>query len=168
MRRVIIFTISILLAGSLFAAGTGGGSSSSGSSSKGNGGGNRAATQSQQPTALELYNKGYAASDAGRYQEAADAFRAAIALKSDYAEAYNMLGFCTRKMGDVSGAFAYYDKALQLKPNFPEAREYYGEAYLQQGDLAKAVQQYIILEKAGTKNARELLEKIDDFVNKKS
>jgi tetratricopeptide (TPR) repeat protein len=105
MRRIIIFAISILLAGSLFAAGSGGGSSSSGSST-GNGGGNRAATQSQQPTALELYNKGYGASDAGRYQEAADAFKAAIALKSDYAEAYNMLGFCTRKMGNVSGAFA--------------------------------------------------------------
>jgi tetratricopeptide (TPR) repeat protein len=167
MRRIIIFALSILIAGSLFAAGSSGGSSGGSGPSTG-GGGNKAATQSQQPTALELYNKGYAASDAGRYQEAADAFKAAIALKSDYAEAYNMLGFCTRKMGNVSGAFAYYEKALQLKPNFPEAREYYGEAYLQQGDLAKAVQQYIILEKAGNKNARELLEKIDDFVNRKS
>jgi tetratricopeptide (TPR) repeat protein len=71
-------------------------------------------------------------------------------------------------MGDVSKAFTYYETALKLKPNFPEAREYYGEAYLQQGNLAKAVQQYIILEKAGSKNARELLEKIDDFVNQKS
>jgi tetratricopeptide (TPR) repeat protein len=68
-------------------------------------------------------------------------------------------------MGNVNGAFAYYETALKLKPNFPEAREYYGEAYLQQGNLAKAVQQYIILEKAGNKNARELLEKIADFVN---
>ena len=77
-----------------------------------------------------------------------------------------MLGFCTRKLGNVDEAFTYYEKALKIKPNFPEAREYYGEAYLQQGNLAKAVQQYIILEKAGSKNARELLEKIDDFVNK--
>ncbi len=161
MRRIIVFALSILLAGSLYASGSSGGGGSTGSS-----GGNH--SMSQQPTALELYNKGYAASDAGRYQEAADSFKAAIALKSDYAEAYNMLGFCTRKMGNVSGAFAYYEKALQLKPNFPEAREYYGEAYLQQGDLAKAVQQYIILQKAGSKNAGELLEKIDDFVNKKS
>jgi tetratricopeptide (TPR) repeat protein len=71
-------------------------------------------------------------------------------------------------MGNVAGAFAYYEKALKLKPNFPEAREYYGEAYLEQGDLAKAVQQYIILQKAGSKNASELLEKIDTFVNRKS
>jgi tetratricopeptide (TPR) repeat protein len=163
MRRIIIFALSILLAGSLYAAGSSGGS---GSGNSGNGGGNKAAPQSTQPTALELYNKGYAASDAGRYQEAADAFKAAIAVKSDYAEAYNMLGFCTRKMGNVSGAFAYYEKALQLKPNFPEAREYYGEAYLQVGNLARAVQQYVILVKAGSKNASELLDQISDYVNK--
>ena len=36
----------------------------------------------------------------------------AIALKPDYAEAYNMLGFSTRKSGDVKGAYAFYDKAL--------------------------------------------------------
>ncbi len=166
MRRTIIFALCILLTGSLFAAGTSGGSGSGSGASAGNGGGARASTQSMQPTALELYNKGYAASNAGRYQEAIDAFKAAIAQKADYAEAYNMLGFCTRKAGNVAGAFAYYEKALQLKPNFPEAREYYGEAYLQQGNLAKAVQQYIILEKAGNQNAKELLEKIDDFVNR--
>ena len=121
-----------------------------------------------QPTALELYNQGYSAWKAEHYREAADSFKAAIAAKADYAEAYNMLGFCTRKLGNVTGAFAYYEKALQLKPNFPEAREYYGEAYLEAGDLSKAVQQYIILEKGGSKNADELLEKIDAFVNKKS
>jgi tetratricopeptide (TPR) repeat protein len=159
MKRIIVFALSILLAGSLYASGSSGGTGGS------PGGG--ASKSSGQPSALELYNKGSAASDAGRYQEAAEAFKSAITAKADYAEAYNMLGFVTRKMGNVSGAFAYYEKALLLKPNFPEAREYYGEAYLQQGDLAKAVQQYIILEKAGSKNAGELLEKIDAFVNKK-
>jgi hypothetical protein len=31
--------------------------------------------------------------------------------------------------------------------------------------LAKAVQQYVILEKSGNKNARKLLKKIEEFVN---
>ncbi len=119
-------------------------------------------------SAQDWYNAGYSASDAGKYQEAVTDFKNAISLKSDYAEAYNMLGFCTRKLGNVNEAFPYYEKALKLKPNFPEAREYYGEAYLQEGDLVKAVQQYIILEKSGNKNARELLEKIEVFVNQKS
>ena len=54
------------------------------------------------------------------------------------------------------------------EPNFPEAREYYGEAYLQDGNLAKAVQQYIVLEKMRSKNAAEVLEKIGDYVNSNS
>jgi Flp pilus assembly protein TadD len=161
MKRIVFFALSILMAVSLYAAGSSGG----GTGGSPGGGGSKSAGQ---PSALELYNQGYTAWKAERYREAADSFKAAIAAKADYAEAYNMLGFCTRKLGNVTGAFAYYEKALQLKPNFPEAREYYGEAYLEAGDLAKAVQQYIILEKGGNKNADELLEKIDVFVNKKS
>jgi len=116
-------------------------------------------------TALQWYNVGYTAANDGKYDDAIQDFTTAISLKSDYAEAYNMLGFATRKKGDVSKAFGYYETALKLKPNFPEAREYYGEAWLQQGNLAKAVQQYIILEKANNKNAKELLDKISDFVS---
>ncbi len=168
MKRFMVLVLSLVLAGflagSLYAAGSSGG----GGGSTGGGGsmsGNRGAGQQ---SALDLYNQGYTLANAGKFQEAATYFQKAIAVKTNYAEAYNMLGYCTRKLGDVQGAFTYYDKALQLKPNFPEAREYYGEAYLQEGNLAKAVQQYIILEKAGNKNARELLDKIDDYVNAKS
>ena len=54
---------------------------------------------------------------------------------------------------------------MKLKPNFPEAREYFGETWLKQGNLAKAVQQYVILHKERSKNADELLEKISDYVD---
>ena len=159
MRRSISLgtVLFLLMAGALFASGSSGGSASSGSSSGGSG---------STTTALDWYNTGYAAANAGKYGDAITDFNNAIALKADYAEAYNMLGYCTRKMGDVAKAFTYYDKALKLKPNFPEAREYYGEAYLQEGNLAKAVQQYIILVKSNSKNASELLDQIDAYVNK--
>lgn len=163
MRRIVVFLLSLFLAGTVFAAGSGGGG--------GGGGTGASSSSSSKPSpssALDYYNVGYAASQSGNYSEAITDFQKAISLKSDYAEAYNMLGFSTRKMGDVAKAFTYYETALKLKPNFPEAREYYGEAYLQQGNLAKAIQQYIILEKAGSKNAKELLEKIDEFVSQKS
>ena len=114
---------------------------------------------------MDVYNQGYIAWKKGQYKDAAGFFQMAITMKSDYAEAYNMLGFCTRKTGDLPKAIGYYETALKLKPNFPEAREYFGEAYLEQGNLAKAVQQYIWLEKANSKNAKELLEKISDYVN---
>jgi tetratricopeptide (TPR) repeat protein len=154
MKRVLILLAALFASGSLFAAGTGGGS--------GTGGGGGSST----PTALDYYNKGYAQANSGQYTQAIDNFKQAIALKPDYAEAYNMLGFSTRKSGDVKGAYAYYDKALKLKPNFPEAREYYGEAYLQDNNLAKAIQQYVVLQKMHSKNADELLEKISDYVDK--
>jgi tetratricopeptide (TPR) repeat protein len=141
-----------------FASGSSGGTSSGSSSSS--------TSMSGPSTALDWYNVGYAAANAGKYQEGVNDFQKAIALKSDYAEAYNMLGFCTRKLGNVKAAFTYYEKALSLKPNFPEAREYYGEAFLQEGNLARAVQQYVILFKAGSKNAAELLDQISDYVNK--
>jgi tetratricopeptide (TPR) repeat protein len=159
MKRTIAIFIALLGATAVFAAGTSGG---------GNAGTGEGAASSSSFTALDWYNAGYTASNAGKYQEAIGDFQKAIALKSDYAEAYNMLGYDTRMTGKVKEAFTYYDKALKLKPNFPEAREYYGEAYLQLGNLAKAVQQYIILEKAGDKNASELLEKIGSYVNSNS
>ena len=120
---------------------------------------------SRQPSATDVYNQGYALWNQGKYSAAAPYFQQAISMKSDYAEAYNMLGFCTRKMGDLTKAIGYYETALKLKPNFPEAREYFGEAYLENGNLAKAVQQYVWLVKAHNKNADELLEKISDYVN---
>jgi tetratricopeptide (TPR) repeat protein len=164
MRKIVVFLLSLFLAGTVFAAGSGGGGGGGGMGASSSSSGTSAAS----PSPVDLYNSGYAASQAGKYAEAANFFQRAIDLKRDYAEAYNMLGFSTRKMGNVAKAFTYYETALKLKPNFPEAREYYGEAYLQQGNLAKAVQQYIILEKAGSKNAGELLEKIEEFVNQKS
>ena len=122
---------------------------------------------SSSPTATDVYNKGYALWKKADYSGAAPYFQQAISMKSDYAEAYNMLGFCTRKMGDLPKAIGYYETALKLKPNFPEAREYFGEAYLEQGNLAAAVQQYVWLHKTRNSNADELLEKISDYVNSK-
>jgi tetratricopeptide (TPR) repeat protein len=47
------------------------------------------------------------------------------------AEAWNLLAYCQRKTGKLDEAFLNYRKALELKPEFPEAREYLGEAHLQ-------------------------------------
>lgn len=53
-------------------------------------------------------------------------------------EAFNLLGYATRKSGDPRGALQYYQTALELDPKHLGANEYIGEAYLQLGDLAKA------------------------------
>ena len=161
-RLMIAFLIIVFPAALLIASGSSGGSGGS------SGGTSMSTAVSKSPTALDWYNRGYAASTAKNYSEAAADFTNAIALKSDYAEAFNMLGFSTRKMGDATKALTYYETALRLKPDFPEAREYYGEAFLQLGNLVKAVQQYVILQKEGSKNAAELLDQIAIFVNQKA
>jgi tetratricopeptide (TPR) repeat protein len=79
-----------------------------------------------------------------------------------------MLGYSNRKAGNVTEAFTDYDKALKLKPNFAEAREYYGEAYLQDGDLPRALLQYIALKKLNEKLAQELLEKLGAYASLKA
>ena len=159
MKRSVLIMFSLFAAVAAFAAGGGGGyGRMSGTGS----------VPANPTTAQDWYNVGYNASDKGQFDEAIQDFKTAVSLKSDYAEAYNMLGYCSRRMGDVKMSFDYYDTALKLKPNFPEAREYLGEAYLQDGNLAKAVQQYIILQKTDDKNAKMLLNSISDFVNKQS
>jgi Flp pilus assembly protein TadD len=135
-------------------------SSSSGSSSKGS----SAQAVSAPVTATDFYAAGYKASQALRWDEAITDFQSAISLKPDYAEAYNMLGYSLRMTGNAKEAFVYYDKAIALKPNFPEAREYYGEAFLAVDDVKDAVRQYIVIQKAGKPQAKELLEKIDAYL----
>ena len=51
------------------------------------------------------------------------------------------MGFATRKLGNVDGALPYYARALALKPDYVQAREYLGEAFLAKGDVTKAAEQ---------------------------
>ena len=63
------------------------------------------------------------------------------AVKADngYAEAYNNLGFCYRKLAQFDRAVSKYKKAIDLKPDLAEAHECIGEAYAEMGkfDLAE-------------------------------
>jgi tetratricopeptide (TPR) repeat protein len=152
MKRNAFFLIflSLVLAGPLYAVGSG----MSGGDSR---------PSEVVKSAQDWYDLGYIASQEERYQEGVRSFREALFLKRDYAEAYNMLGFCLRKLGRVKEALANYEKALKLKPDFPEAREYYGEAHLQNGNLEAALEQYRILEQSGSEEAQELLAKIEEY-----
>lgn len=87
-----------------------------------------------------------------RAKIAAKDYKAAIAelrgLAEDNqdADVYNLLGFSLRKSGDFQTSLTYYNKALQLQPNFKPAREYLGELYLDMGDLKNAKIQLATLE----------------------
>lgn len=84
----------------------------------------------------EIINGAYWLAHAGKYTDA-QALLATLADKEN-PRALNAMGFTTRKLGDVDGALPYYARALALEPNYVQAREYLGEAFLAKGDLASA------------------------------
>jgi tetratricopeptide (TPR) repeat protein len=53
----------------------------------------------------------------------------------------NLIGYSTRKLGDVDKGIDYYRRALAIDPNYTKARQYLGEAYLLKDDVAKAKEQ---------------------------
>ena len=125
--------------------------------------------------AEKLYAKGYdQAQDAKKLDEAGKAkdakkqfekalknFQGAVDRDAQYYQAWNMIGFCSRHLGDFKKAFAAYDKSLSIKPDYDEAHEYLGEAYLKSGNLEQAKAQLTWLRDHGSDEASELAEKIE-------
>src|SRR6185436_13414284 len=64
--------------------------------------------------------------------------RGVIAQRAEFPEAWNELGFALRNQGRYTESLQAYDEALRLRPNFPEALEYLGEAYVKLGRLEDA------------------------------
>jgi tetratricopeptide (TPR) repeat protein len=71
----------------------------------------------------------------------------AVALDPGYHEAWNLVGYAARKLGNYDKAFAAYDRCLTIKLDYAPARVYLGEAWLERGDAKKAREQLVLLEK---------------------
>jgi tetratricopeptide (TPR) repeat protein len=85
-----------------------------------------------------------------------------LAEDTQQADVYNLLGYTLRKTGDYATSLTYYEKALQLEPDFKAAREYLGELYVETGNIEKAREQLTALAKLcpGGCEEREDLEKV--------
>ena len=86
------------------------------------------------------FAKGKALIEAKRYQEAMPYLQQAIAKDPKNADAYNLMGYATRKSGNANGSLQYYNQALAIDPKHLGAHEYIGEAYLQLDRPAEAQQ----------------------------
>ena len=76
----------------------------------------------QYPNSLVLWNLlGASAAQTGKLDTAIDAFKKAISIKPDYADAYNNLGNALQEQGKLEEAIEAYNKALSLKPDYAEA-----------------------------------------------
>jgi cytochrome c-type biogenesis protein CcmH/NrfG len=90
--------------------------------------------------------------------------RDAVAIDSTYHEAWNLIGFTSRKLGDYPHSLEAYRTALRIKPDFVQAREYYGEALLETKDMKGAKEQLAMLVKLGAKDQAALLQAAIDKV----
>jgi tetratricopeptide (TPR) repeat protein len=86
----------------------------------------------------ELYEQGKLLATDGEYDWALEALT--LITKQDDAKVLNYIGYSHRKAGRLETGIDSYKKALALDPNFVQAREYLGEAYILAGkkDLAMA------------------------------
>src|SRR5947208_1372820 len=73
-----------------------------------------------------------------------------------HADVYNLLGFSLRKSGDPKTAYTFYKKALDFDPEHKGALEYLGELYVEAGDLAKAREHVVLLQKLCPQGCEEL------------
>ena len=85
----------------------------------------------------ELAQYAFALARADRCQEAIDVLD--TLENPNTPEALNYRGYATRKLGRTEEGIGYYLKSVALNPNYPQVREYLGEAYVIEGkfDLAK-------------------------------
>ncbi|HTC21581.1 MAG TPA: tetratricopeptide repeat protein [bacterium] len=80
---------------------------------------------------MGLYQQGIQAGKDQDYPKAIGLFEQALQKDPANADVLNMLAHAQRMTGQIDAALANYQKALAIRPDFPEAREYLGETYLQ-------------------------------------
>ena len=112
--------------------------------------------------AKALEKAGKAGDAKKKFSKALRQFEDAVERDAAYYQAWNMVGFCSRHTGDLKKAFAAYQKCLAIAPDYEEAHEYLGEAYLQSGDIANAKIQLAWLRARDSDEADELAEAIEE------
>lgn len=124
-KRTLVLGLALLmLSSAAWAASSGGGSSSSSSSAAEGGSG-------KQNEAQQMYDRGMQLVKEGDFHGALQRFQGAHKKDRNNAEYLNMVAYTQRKVGNLEDAFDTYERVLGMKPNFPQAREYLGEAHLQ-------------------------------------
>jgi tetratricopeptide (TPR) repeat protein len=130
MRSTLLTTVAavivLALSASAWAAGGGGGGGSSD-------------TPIAKPVDAN-YARAKAMIEAKDYKGALPLLQQVVAKDPKNADAYNLMGFATRKSGDPNASLQYYTTALQIDPKHIGAHEYIGEAYLMLGQLPQAEQ----------------------------
>ena len=92
--------------------------------------------------AVTEHNLGTALQGDGRFDEAIAHYRRAIALRADYAPAYNNLASTLKSKGQLTDAIATYEQALRVQPEYPEADYNLANALVEAGRREEAIAHY--------------------------
>lgn len=92
------------------------------------------------PDPAAVLQEARASIDAGDYAGAMASLSEVVAADPQNADALNLMGYASRKSGDMANAATYYEAALAINPSHFGALEYQGEMFLMtdQLDAAKA------------------------------
>lgn len=93
-------------------------------------------------TAEYWFNLGYSYAEAGLYDDAIEAYTAAIALNPNLAEAYNNRGFAYNNKGQYDKAIEDYTKVIPLYPDYAGTYNNRGNAYSKKGQYDRAIEDY--------------------------
>jgi tetratricopeptide (TPR) repeat protein len=93
------------------------------------------------------YTAAVQAIKADRYAEAIPMLERVVGRDPRNADAFNWMGYATRRKGDPAASIPIYQKALAIDPKHRGAHEYIGEAYLMLGDVTKAKEHLARLDK---------------------
>ena len=99
-----------------------------------------------------------------QYENARGYFASALQRKSDMYEAWNYVGYTSRKLGEYDKALQSYDEALRLNPSYGEAIEYRGEAYLGLNRIDDAKKAYMQLFSSSRPLADQLMAAMQKWV----
>lgn len=101
------------------------------------------------------------------FTEAREKFRAAAAADPKMKEAWNMIGYTSRRLGEYQDSLSAYEKALALAPEYPEAIEYRAELFMLTGKFDQVKAAYAQLLKAQPSYAAVLKESMREWVARK-
>lgn len=95
-----------------------------------------------QKEAMISNTQGLELSKSGKFEEAVTAFKQAIKLKPDYAEAHSNLGDAYAQLKQFKKAIDEYKQAIRYKPDLAMAYNNMGTAYYELGEHKKAIEAY--------------------------
>lgn len=121
--------------------------------------------QESSSTLTDEKKKARALKDAkSAYTEALGKFAQVLKVDSRMPEAWNYVGYTSRKLGNYEDALKAYSNALLLRPGYPEAIEYRGEAFLALNRTSDTQQSYLDLFASNRTLAGKLLEAIKSWI----